>query len=33
LTSLYGLSVAGKARMGAKEIERVSEVILSSLEP
>ena len=32
ISSIYGLSVSGKAGMSAREIERVIEVILSSLE-
>ncbi len=32
ISSLYGLSVAGKAEMSAREIGRIVEVVLSSLE-
>ena len=32
ISSIYGLSVAGKAGMSAREIERIVEVIISSLE-
>ncbi|HKX30299.1 MAG TPA: TetR/AcrR family transcriptional regulator [Blastocatellia bacterium] len=32
ISSIYGLSVSGKAGMSAREIERIIEVILSSLE-